>query len=331
MEIFCNFADRMKAIKDRYKQFLEWEQQPHQVAPLSETEHECTTCGTHYFGNYCPRCGQSAKIGRYSFKNTFLLFLDVWGLGNRGMFRSIRDLMLRPGYMIRDYLRGMQMAYFPPFKMFFLLIALSFLIDSGMNIRGENRYQQKQEEFLKTAAETKKEQKQEDPKAGQVEELIDKTLTAEERIKYEKKKKVLSNLTTEKFNLAVWDWYNNHMSIVWLTALLLFSIPLYLMFRRSPAIPDLRLSECFVAMVYITNMLLIYNIVPSVLCFSSKAEEVFSMVVLVLAVVPVKQLSGYSYWSTIWRMVVAVIPFLVIAFLLLVVIGFLYAYIYIHF
>ena len=112
----------MNNLQDRYKRYKEWKLQPHQVATLSEEQHECATCGIRYNGNYCPRCGQSAKIGRYSFKNAFLLFLDVWGLGNRGMFRSIRDLILRPGYMIRDYLRGMQMAYFPPFKMFFLLL-----------------------------------------------------------------------------------------------------------------------------------------------------------------------------------------------------------------
>ena len=80
----------MKNLHNRYKRFKEWEQQPHQVAPLSEDHHECATCGTHYEGNYCPRCGQSAKIGRYSFKNAILLYLDVWGLGNRGMFRSSR-------------------------------------------------------------------------------------------------------------------------------------------------------------------------------------------------------------------------------------------------
>ena len=67
-----------------------------------------------------------------------LNFLDVWGLGNRGMFRTIRDLLLRPGYMIRDYLSGMQMAYFPPFKLFFLLAALSILVTSGINIKGKN-------------------------------------------------------------------------------------------------------------------------------------------------------------------------------------------------
>ena len=126
----------MENIKERYKRFKEWEQQPHEVAPLSEDEHVCATCGTRFEGNYCPRCGQSARIGRYSFKKALLLFLDVWGVGNRGMFRSLRDLILRPGYMIRDYLRGMQMAYFPPFKMFFLLFTLTILIQSGLNIKG---------------------------------------------------------------------------------------------------------------------------------------------------------------------------------------------------
>jgi hypothetical protein len=136
----------MENIKERYKRFKEWEQQPHEVAPLSEDEHVCATCGTRFEGNYCPRCGQSARIGRYSFKKALLLFLDVWGVGNRGMFRTLRDLILRPGYMIRDYLRGMQMAYFPPFKMFFLLFTLSILIQSGLNIKGLNYYEQQQEE-----------------------------------------------------------------------------------------------------------------------------------------------------------------------------------------
>jgi hypothetical protein len=41
----------MKNLHNRYKRFKEWEQQPHQVAPLSEDHHECATCGTHYEGN----------------------------------------------------------------------------------------------------------------------------------------------------------------------------------------------------------------------------------------------------------------------------------------
>ena len=313
----------MADIKERYRRFKEWEQQPHEVAPLSENEHECATCGTHFEGNYCPRCGQSAKIGRYSFKKALLLFLDVWGVGNRGMFRSLRDLILRPGYMIRDYLRGMQMAYFPPFKMFFLLFTLSILIQSGLNIKGLNYYeQQKQEEEVmvrdalnrmkdvdgsseaqKTKAKTAK-QKRTDELFDQARAEVDRIMAIEE------------------------EWIDSHESFFMLILLLLFSWPLWLLFRHCPAIPDMRLSECIVAMVYISNMLTIYSIIPSFLCFSPKAQVMIDILCTLLFIIPIKQLSGYSYWHTIWRVVAALIPFFGMFFILMLgqtVILFVYA------
>ena len=282
-------------IKDKYRRFGEWKQQPHQVAPLSEDEHECATCSTHYEGNYCPRCGQSARIGRYSFKKALLLFLDVWGVGNRGMFRSIRDLLLRPGYMIRDYLRGMQMAYFPPFKMLFLLCTLSFLIDSGLNIQGINRYKlymQEQKEY----AEQKKAEAQNN-----------KTLTEASRA---------TKMAVQDMMYLAEEKIKEYYQFVMLGSLLVFSLPLWLLIRRCPAIPDLRLSECFVSMVYIANIILIYSLIPSLLCFSFKAESRFNLVAVLLAVIPIKQLSGYSYWGTIWRLLLALIPFIFILLLL---------------
>ena len=101
-----------------------------------------------------PRCGQSSKIGRYSFKAALLLFLDVWGMGNRGMFRTLRDLILRPGYMIRDYISGMQMAYFPPFKLLFLLTALTLVVESGVNLKGENFSESDKEQVVKESADS---------------------------------------------------------------------------------------------------------------------------------------------------------------------------------
>lgn len=300
----------MKNLHKRYKRFKEWEKQPHQVAPLSEVHHECATCGTSYEGNYCPRCGQSAKIGRYSFKNAFLLYLDVWGLGNRGMFRSIRDLILRPGYMIRDYLRGMQMAYFPPFKMFFLLIALSLLVDTGLNIQGINRekHNEKEATELVKGFVNSKEIIKEQEKRG--EEKTAKALTEDQSEKSGEKK-------NRKVTDTIIEYMEQHDSVVVLVGLLIFSLPLYLLFHHCPSIPDLRLSECFVAMVYISNMIIIYNIIPSLLCFNVKAEIAFNMLSLLLVVIPIKQLSGYSYWSTIWRILVAIIPFVIISLMLL--------------
>ena len=273
----------MNDLKEKYRRFREWQQQPYQVKPLSEEAYVCTTCGTSYKGNYCPRCGQSSRIGRYSFKNAFLLFLDVWGLGNRGMFRTIRDLILRPGYMIRDYLQGMQMAYFPPFKLFFLLIALSLLVESGLNIRGINRLEQSLELF------------------DQLEEKT--TVQAEDEKANEVQKQVTADFVQESKDFT--RWVNNHMTIVLLVLLLLFSGPLYLLFRHSPNIPDLRYSEFFVAIIYFSNMSNIYSIVASFFCMNMYYQSLLPVV----AIIPLKQLSGYSYWQTIWKTLIALIIF----------------------
>ena len=308
--------------KEKYRQFKKWQHQPHQVAPLAEEMHECATCGTHFEGNYCPRCGQSAQIGRYSFKKAFLLFLDVWGVGNRGMFRSIRDLLLRPGYMIRDYLRGMQMAYFPPFKMLFLLCTLSILVNSGMNIQGVNRFKELEEEFSITVEVDNSEEKT---------EKTDKKLTKTELEKQQKKKEFLNKLYSGEIFKKGYSWINKNIALVYLACLLLFSVPLFLMFRHSPATPDLRFSECFVAMIYITNMLLIYSIIFSLLWPNDTADEIFTLLILPLVIIPIKQFSGYSYWSTIWRIIVAFIPFAIILLLLIIAIVFTYGFIYINY
>ena len=270
--------------REKYRQFREWQQQPYQVKPLSEENHVCTTCGTQFEGNYCPRCGQSSKIGRYSFKNAFLLFLDVWGLGNRGMFRTIRDLILRPGYMIRDYLQGMQMAYFPPFKMFFLLIALSLLVQTGLNIKGVNRIDESMEVFDKV-----------------------RTISPEQdNIKNADVKQMqMEYYTTSK---AIITWTYKHVTIVTLVFLLFFTGPLYLFFRHSPNIPDMRFSEFFVSVIYFTNMTSIYSIIWDFFC----GNIYFETFLLLLAIIPLKQLSGYGYWGTIWKTLLAFILFWII-------------------
>ena len=313
----------MADIRKRYKRFKEWEQQPHKVAPLSEEEHECATCGTRFEGNYCPRCGQSAKIGRYSFKKAFLLFLDVWGVGNRGMFRSIRDLILRPGYMIRDYLTGMQMAYFPPFKMLFLLCTLAFLVDSGLNIQGVNRIKQKEESILTPEEEVKEHQEKT--------ENNKKKLTKAEIEKQNKKKELFRQMDSGELYLKAYQWVNKNISLVSLAGLLLFSVPLFLLFRHCPAIEDLRFSECFVAMVYITNMLLIYSIFISMLVPNDTGDYIFFSLAAPLVIIPIKQFSGYSYWGTIWRLILSVIPFCIVIVLLMFAILIIYAYIFINY
>lgn len=287
-------------LKEKYRVFKEWQQRPYQVAPLTQEEHTCATCGTSYQGNYCPRCGQSSRIGRYSLKTAFLLFLDVWGLGNRGMFRSIRDLLLRPGYMIRDYLGGMQMAYFPPFKMFFLLATLSIVVNSGLNIRGENQlvkvvqtYERSIDMDIRTVPA--------EQKAGV------KSGTDNERLDFGEK----INGTLKVFIRFLID----HQTVVELVWLLVLSLPLYVLFRNCPAIPDLYYTEFFVAMIYITNMMNIVSIVFSFFCVNL---DTIGFISPILSIVALKQLCGYSYLRTILGLV-ASFAIITIAVLIIVV------------
>ena len=274
----------MEAFKEKYRRFKEWQQQPYQVKPMSLEAHDCPTCGTHFEGNYCPRCGQSARIGRYSFKKAFLLFLDVWGLGNRGMFRTIRDLILRPGYMIRDYLQGMQMAYFPPFKMFFLLVALSLLVSTGWNIKMENRIEKQEKEIT---------------------EKINRTIYGSFGLEEKENNHSVEALET---NIKITEWTNKHMNLVTILLLLLYTIPLFMFFRKCPAYPGIRFSEFFVTMVYITNMITVYSIVTNFFGLSLWVD----VGLYVLTLIPLKQLSGYSYWRVIWNCIAALVLFFIV-------------------
>jgi hypothetical protein len=227
------------------------------------------------------------------------------------MFRSIRDLILRPGYMIRDYLRGMQMAYFTPFKMFFLLCTLSLIVDTGFNIQGINRsvVNEKAYNQILGLSDDKEENAEEE-----TEETNDKKYTPEQA----RKRKLAHKAGDQKID-RLGKWGEKHSSVMALACLLLFSWPLWLMIRRCPAIPDLRFSECFVAMVYIINMFIIYNIIPSLLCFRPDVEIIYCLLSLLLILIPIKQLTGYSYPSVIWRVFVALIPFFFLLLLLFAV------------
>lgn len=96
---------------------------------VDNTAHSCDHCQAQFTGRYCPQCGKPAKWMRFTWSMLFLNFLDIWGFGNRPMFRTIKDLFWRPGYMLRDYLGGHHLSFFPPFKMLAVLtIILVFLI-----------------------------------------------------------------------------------------------------------------------------------------------------------------------------------------------------------
>lgn len=279
-----------------------WQRKPHEVAPLSEISHECASCGTIFNGNFCPRCGQSAKVGRFSFKKAFLLFLDVWGVGNRGMFRSLRDLMFRPGYMIRDYISGMQSAYFPPFKMFFLLAALSLVVAHGFSL-GSDGDETKTDVNEKMEA-VKQEMKQVKQEVSDEISLGNKSFQV--TMDTDNLDSPLLNKSHGFFKMMN-TLRKNNPAIFSLLSLVIFSLPLFFFFRSTPTIPDLRYSEFIVALVYTSNMYSIYSIAGNLL-----NSSILKVIAFLMVFVALKQFSGYSKRRVLWYLMLTVLFSLVI-------------------
>ena len=289
----------MSQIAEKWKAFCEWQKRPSLIPQMTEEHHRCHTCGLEYQGNYCPCCGQSAKIGRYSFKKAFLLFLDVWGVGNRGMFRTLRDLILRPGYMIRDYISGMQMAYFPPFKLLFLLTALTLVVSSGVNLKGENSYKSYKEQVV------------EEPADSIAKKQADMTY-------YDYYDRAQNELIQGLRTLA-----EKNSALFWLLLLALLSAPLYPLFRKSPTIPDLRFSELLITLVYTNDMFAIYTIIFSFFCIPDGIEDVAYL----LPAIPLKQLSGFKWWRTILYLLFSyIVVFIILAGMVFAIATLLYLY-----
>ena len=317
--------------------FRMWQRRPYEVAPLKNERHVCSSCKTEFTGNYCPRCGQAAEVGRFSFKKALMLFLDVWAIGNRSMLRSLRDLMLRPGYMIRDYLSGMRSAYFPPFKMFFLLAAFSLVVEYGFDLGlSDNKKTTPTEQTAAVPADSlKKDTVQAEQTAAvladslkkdsvrqtsKAEKVADKFLDLAEM--FEEASKDNKKMDTPIVNAVVYTikvmdklWEKNP-AVFALLILMLFSLPLYLFLRRSPNVPDLRYSEFVVVLVYTANAYSIYSIIGDLL-----GSVVIQLFAVFMIFVTLHQFSGYSKkrllgYVTLTQIIVATVLIALIALII---------------
>ena len=63
----------------------------------------CKNCKEPIYGNYCSNCGQSAEIKKINARYILNEIADVLFV-NRGMFDTIKDLLIKPGISIRSYI-----------------------------------------------------------------------------------------------------------------------------------------------------------------------------------------------------------------------------------
>ena len=116
-------------IGEIYRRFRAWQLNPFDYTNRSKHPERCANCGSVFSANYCPICGQKAGLGPISWRTVRQGLTMIWGMDSRSLFYSLVQLVLRPGYLISDYISGKRQVSFPPVKMVLIVTIGSMVAD----------------------------------------------------------------------------------------------------------------------------------------------------------------------------------------------------------
>ena len=236
--------------------------------------------------------------------------LEVWGMGNRSLPRTLLHLFTRPGYMIGDYLDGKRMPFFPPVKMLFVLcifFALVTTIRDGNNVQDAGEKVSEQKMLMKTEAGKK------DPT---------------EKILFTFNGKVIKIGDFIDGVRATAEWLDEHKAIELICLHCFFMFFSWRVFRKSPVRPATTLAENFFSQVYISGQMMAASIVY-VLIFGNTKSTFYPLpwwALFGLFVWDFKQLFGFNWRSTIRRTILihlfSIIVFILICVVVITILGY---------
>lgn len=91
-------------------------------------EKDCLNCGTIVQGKYCQNCGQENIVPHETFWHMVKHFLyDITHFDSK-FFDSMKYLLLRPGFLPQEYIKGRRASYLNPVKKYVFTSAIFFLL-----------------------------------------------------------------------------------------------------------------------------------------------------------------------------------------------------------
>jgi hypothetical protein len=95
---------------------------------ITQAHHSCLNCETSFQGSFCPACGQSVK----AFDKPLKLYIgdllgNMFALDSR-FWRTFTALFAKPGTWIAEYTGGRHVRYMPPFRLYFFVSVVFFLL-----------------------------------------------------------------------------------------------------------------------------------------------------------------------------------------------------------
>lgn len=99
---------------------------------MEKADKLCLNCGQSIDSNYCPNCGQKTNNRRFDwsfFWNAVVNSIEL----NRGFLFSVIKLIIKPHFLISEYIKGKRQPYANPVKMIILTGALATFITFNFN------------------------------------------------------------------------------------------------------------------------------------------------------------------------------------------------------
>ncbi len=92
----------------------------------------CLNCHQHYLESYkfCHTCGQKASVHRI---NTHFL-IHAFTHADTGIFYLVKELALKPGVVVKEYVVGARKKYYNPFNFFLITIAISAFLSAYFHL-----------------------------------------------------------------------------------------------------------------------------------------------------------------------------------------------------
>ncbi|MES2371969.1 MAG: DUF3667 domain-containing protein [Bacteroidota bacterium] len=88
----------------------------------------CKSCGNEGTGKYCHNCGQSYATKRISLKNLLHDVFHFFTHLEKGFGYTLKQLIVAPGIMQREYVEGKRSRHQKPFSMFFICISINAVV-----------------------------------------------------------------------------------------------------------------------------------------------------------------------------------------------------------
>jgi hypothetical protein len=91
-------------------------------------EKDCLNCGTIVQGRYCHVCGQENVEPKETFWHMGTHFFNDITHFDGSFFTSLKDLLFKPGFLSKEYMKGRRATYLHPVRMYVFTSAIFFLL-----------------------------------------------------------------------------------------------------------------------------------------------------------------------------------------------------------